>query len=893
MKKALKILRKIFFWIFFVGLFLTTVLTVIFYIYEDEIKQFAIDELNEHLNTEVQVGDIELSLFKNFPSASIEFKNVFIADSYKNLASNDTLFHAKSMFFNFNIMAIYSGDYKVNRISLHDGGLHMKTTQDGEVNYDILKEPEVESESNNFEFVLELLEVENFDFAYKNLASQQFYDLEIHNGLFQGNFSEDNFELVSEASIAIHRLKSNSFTLVKDKKAELNLELSISSLAGSYEFKRGDLTIEEMPFQITGLIDSSNIDLTISGNNIELSDLANSLVDESFSEVKKYEGKGIINFNSHIQGPRSVVYMPSIDAKFDIENGSITETESDLTISDVNFIGTYQNAQIDREEEMKFEQVEMKMLNSYFKGAAVVTNFVQPTVKTVMEGNLNLGRFHQFFKFENIEKLAGNVNFHLQGVVQFLDPEFSKERFDVIQSDGTLLLDKVQYKGSRDPISYQEISGEIVLNDKDAAANNLKVRTQKSDLLVNGAMKNLMPFLDGSGNLGLIASVESNFIDLNEFIGEPQQESNSALTVFELPSNVNLNIDLELKNLKWEEHKFTNITSKVLMSNRQVNLNQLNFNMLEGSVRGNLLFKNMLQDGNIIDGNLVFKNVNVNSLFKEWNNFDQKSITHENLYGKTSGDIDLLLCFNPYFSLIEDKLYSKCNINISNGRLDNMETMRAITDYMRSNKALKLLLNKHIDQFEEKLLHLKFSDLQNEITIQNRKLIIPKMKIVSNALDVELFGWHDFDNQIEYHFSFRFRELKTKVEENEFGIIEDDGLGIVIYLSMYGDLDNPEYSMDGNERRKNFKQDLVEEKQDIKSMLKTELGFFKKDTTVKKIENQNRNEVQFIFYDDEQEQQKDSVLTDEKKNKKRSSEIFDRWKQEADKRKEKIEIEHD
>lgn len=894
MRKALKILRKIFFWIFFVGLFLTTVVTVILYVYEDEIKQFAIDELNQRLKTEVQVEDIELSIFHAFPSASIEFKKVFIADAYPEIESDDTLFHAESMFFNFNIMDIYSGNYKVNRISLLDGGLHLKTSEDGQTNFDILKDNDEENEEDDkFDFLLELLKVENFDLKYKNLASQQYYELLIHDGLFQGNFSANEYSLISECQLKINRLKSNSFTLVKNKEAQLNMELAVDAIAESYTFNKGDLKIEEMPFHITGVIDSASLDLQLSGNNIELDDLANSLVDESMENVKSYQGEGVINFVSHVHGPLSPTEMPAIEANFDINGGSINEPESDLTITDVSFIGQYLNEQKERPEQLILQNVKMNLLNSHFLGEATITDFAEPILKTSMDGNINLARFHQFFIFENVEKLAGKVNFHLNAVVQFFDPEFSKERFDVLKSDGTFQLDKVQYKSVHDDMFYKEVSGQLVLNDKDAAANQLMIRTENSDLLINGAMKNLMPFIDGSGNLGMIASIESENLDLNEFLDESNKKSAGPLKIFELPDNLNLNVDLDLAHLKWDNHHFEMINGKMLMSNRVVKMNALNFNMLQGSVRGNLVFKNLLEQGNIIDGRLFYNGININTLFEEWDNFNQNSITSKHLSGKASGSIDLLLCFNPYFSLIDDKLFSKCDLKIENGELNDLETMKAVTDYMRSNKGLKLLLNNHIDQFEEKLLHIKFSSIENQITIKDRKIVIPKMLIKTSALDIELFGWHDFDNQIEYHFSFRFRELKTQATDNEFGIIEDDGLGLVIYLTMFGDLDDPDFALDGAERRKEFKQNLADEKQDIKSMLKSELGFFKNDTTVQLIEKNNRNEIQFIIYNGEQENGKDTIVTEDKKNKKHTLKLFEKWKGEADQKKGKIEYEED
>jgi hypothetical protein len=166
------------------------------------------------------------------------------------------------------------------------------------------------------------------------------------------------------------------------------------------------------------------------------------------------------------------------------------------------------------------------------------------------------------------------------------------------------------------------------------------------------------------------------------------------------------------------------------------------------------------------------------------------------------------------------------------------------------------------------------------------------MTIKTSAMDVELHGWHDFDNQIEYHFSFRFRDLKTKVDVTEFGIIEDDGLGLVIYLTMAGDLDDPSYSLDDDERKLDIKENLMEEKKDIKSMLKTEFGLFKRDSSVTKIQKDNKKEVEFIFFDEDEEELKDTAAVKDK-NKRRTGKLFEKWKEENDKLKDKIEVENE
>ncbi len=900
MKKVWNFLKKLVFWTFFISLFFVTVITVVLHVYKDDIEQFAIAELNEYLTTNVEVRNIELSIFHDFPNASLKFEHVFAADAFKEMQSNDTLLYADELFFHFNLLDIWSGDYKVKRGSIHRGQINLKTTKTGDVNYEIAKPSEDSLKDSNFSFLFELLKVEDVDFAYINRFTNQSYELTLNDALLRGDFAATKYDLAAEGDLHIKRLKSGSFTLISNKDAQLNLQMDIDTDAKRYVFKTGDLAVEKMKFNMTGAIDSSTIDLSLVGKKIQIAALANSLASRNndpdnpsgnVSGNQLYNGEGLFNFTATVNGGLGKTIMPAIDANFEVMDGSIIEPENQLKIYAINIAGRYQNQQTDREEELDFKSFSFKMLNSNFTGSGQMRNFSQPTFRTKAKGNLDLAAFNQFFKFKNVDELSGNVKLDLSCVIQFFDPEYRKDKFQFSESYGSIDLSKVVFKSTESHLRFADISGNILVNGKDAAAKNLTIKTAKSDLTLNGAMKNFIPYLEGRGSLGLIASLESTQIDLNEFLGPSNSEKKGDLTMFELPNDLNVNLELDLKKFNWENHAFKNITGQFLLANRKATVNGFKLSTLNGVVSGLLSLTNRLEQGNVINGKMNFSNIDIKALFAEWKNFDQKSITSEHISGKVNGAVDLLLLFNPYFSLIEDKIYLKAAIEMSNGALVNLETMQAITDYMRSNKALKLMLNKHIDQFEEKLMNLKFSKLSNEIEIENRRINIPKMTIKTNALDVDLFGWHDFDNNIEYHFSFRFRQLKTKPEYTEFGKVEDDGLGIIIYMTMSGTIDDPVFSLDKDARKNDVKANIEAEKTNMKSILKTEFGMFKKDSTIQERSVDNKKEVEFIYYDTDIEDT--DTTKNEKKNKKRVGKFFDKLKEDAEKDKNDVDFERE
>ena len=68
--------------------------------------------------------------------------------------------------------------------------------------------------------------------------------------------------------------------------------------------------------------------------------------------------------------------------------------------------------------------------------------------------------------------------------------------------------------------------------------------------------------------------------------------------------------------------------------------------------------------------------------------------------------------------------------------------------------------------------------------------------------------------------------------DSEFGTVLNDEMGLKIFLRMYGDLDNPIIEWDKTGKKQETKQQLAQEKETIKSMLKSEFGVFKKDSSV-------------------------------------------------------------
>ena len=81
---------------------------IITFLYQDEVTEFLIKEINKNLKTEIVVDKVNFSVLKRFPNASLEFKNLVTksAPDYNNKdfkeLNNDTLFTARSLILKYN-----------------------------------------------------------------------------------------------------------------------------------------------------------------------------------------------------------------------------------------------------------------------------------------------------------------------------------------------------------------------------------------------------------------------------------------------------------------------------------------------------------------------------------------------------------------------------------------------------------------------------------------------------------------------------------------------------------------------------------------------------------------------------------------------------------------------
>ena len=820
------------------------------YVYEEEIKQYAVDELNLHLDAKFNSEEIHLTVFEQFPYLALKFKNVLIEDE-TNSQQIDTLLFAEKLYLNLDLIDLILGKYEIRKISGEQVLMNLQVDSTGLDNYNIWKSDSTHK-NKNIRFVLQEIEIDKLNLNYSNLVNQQQYRFYTEHLDFAGDFNNSIYDLSAKSNLVVTEFTSDHITYLTDKKAQIDLKIRVNSDSSSYLIKKGDVNIEGMAFDLKGNYqnkDTSFIDIGINGNEIMLQSLFNVFPLKMLEVLNAYKAKGMVQFNASIIGVFSKIKTPKIKAGFTIKNGSMIEQLSLTKLSSIDLKGNYTNKNNEGEQELNIESVNATLGGEKIKGKLHLKKFNSPEISGAVSGKISIKKMAEFSQISTLE-LGGYLNMDLLYKIHNNNDDYE---IDLIK--GAIDLFDLSAVTKDHKIAIEQTKGRFLFKGKSLNSNNIYGKINGSDYQMQMSFQNFMDFITGN-NDRMIVKGKTSIKELDIDIYKNHQ--NSTASKFELPAFLTVDTDISIENLYYKSFRAKNLIGSITIEDSLIKADNVMFYASDGVYRLNSTL--------IADRNEEFKwniegkadNINVSKFFIGFENFGQDYLTDKHLKGIASFTFKVESFFDNSLSFYENKLNVQTQLKVNNGELIKHSSMYDIAAYLNNNKLVKSVVD--TKTLSEKLEHIKFSELSNDIIIKEGVIHIPQMEIKSNVMNISLYGEHGFNDSIDYHISFRLRELLIKNDNNaEFGPIKDDELGKKLFLLMYGTVDNPLFKLD-NEGKKQEKKDRVkEEKKELKTVLKDEFGLFSKDTTLTKKNNKKDTTIFQLEWEEDDVTPNDSV----------------------------------
>ncbi len=847
-----------------IGLFLGIIILLaiavsVSLIYEDEVSQYLIEELNEYVSSEVEIEEVNFSLIKKFPKASLEFKNVraFSKEGYfKEICGfkTDTLFNAKSLFIELNILDIITKNYTIKSIHLDNGSVNLFIDRFGDPNY-IFWNQNPENESEEFTLKLEQVKLTNSEVLFCNEATSFIVSTHAKKVNFQGNFSNQNYLMKIKSDIFIKSLEIDKIKYLNDNSLISDIELDI--INKKLIFNSGNLKLNGLVFNLSGEYDVSDnkkdINLLITGGGLSLRSfiktLPNTIKDEFPNIIVQ---KGNVNLNFTVKGKNINKNNPHIEIDYLINNAQLFDEKRNIRLQKITINGQFTNGDQNcaLSSKLIFKEFEANLENSYVNGSFKIHNLKDPNIKLDLNTDIILDELHAIVKIDTLEILQGRAkakvfyNGSYQELRSFKFQDLFTKEYEL-----NISIKEGKVKLVKNPILISDLSGSVELK-KSLYADSIYFRINENDFLLNGRISKLFEYFNEKEIFNVNAKLESNRIDLNElaplFKVDKTQENNSS---YKFPEKLALQLRLDIKDFNVGKFSASNISGNLNYKPKMFSLHQISFNSMDGNIKaGGVIIQKYTNDFTVRTQSKL-NNIDINKLFYSFNDFGQKFIINENLEGNLSGDLYFNSEWSDKLKVHKNTVKTDCDITLTDGELNNFEPMQA--------------LSRFIDVDE--LKNIKFSTLRNQITIENEKIIIPQMNIESSVINVTASGEHNFDNTYEYHLKLLLSDLlsgkfkRSKRKKKDENIEEDNTGRITLYLLLKGDEDDFKVRYDRKQAKTERKKSMNNEKNELKQLLNQELGLYKNDSIIKSQEKKEENfkvEFEDVRINNEKEKEK-------------------------------------
>ena len=812
MKRLKKILK-----IFFISIIILILLGIGFtFLFGDKIEDIILNKINSKLKKELSLSEIEFSLFKNFPDASVTFSNILIQESFQN--SSDTLLFSKEGIIKLNIFNVISQDYSVNDVEFNKGVINIKYNENGDPNFDILKDND--EENNNFE--LNNLNLSNSRFTFSNEVEKIYTSSEIDNINLSLTKEDEKFICNLNGSLRNDSLVVDEVDYINNKNVSFNSEIEISDdsiFITSTNLSIGGVDFKNLNFDYSKL--SSEYLLTTETENADISNVIFATPKEYQYLYEDHEISGkisadiLIRKDTNFENPYSEIDFRLIDSKY---KSKTQPFELEDISSDCHF---------DNGEERNFSSTQFRFSNfkstkkdGDFNGDFTLTNLNKYYLNAQMFSSWELRELNDFIEDSPYKNLKGTVSgdINYQGNLSF-DSKMSGYFANSTHTADLNFKDVYfNYKESELDFVFGKMNWEVDNHNVKISKNKFSV--SQSELSFNGNIDNLILYIlneEEKINInGKLASEKMIFEELftitelssekegGVFIGPPN------LSV--LPTWLDVNISVNVKEFWYNNFTSSDFTTDVNYDSKNLKLtaDEIDMQTLDGSISGDVIyFENKLHDL-VLKSNLDVNKINISDGFKSFDNFNQTFITNKNINGIATANIYLQAMWDKNYKFYSPSLHMSSQLRIENGELIEFKPMYNLSDYVSL----------------EELKEVKFATLKNKIRIENEKIIIPEMDIHSTALSVHVSGEHSFANIMDYKVSLLLSDvLGNKVKESmSLEEIEHNHEGkTTIQLKMSGHVDDPKISLDKVQLKEDIVNEIIEEGEEVIKIIENKI----------------------------------------------------------------------
>jgi hypothetical protein len=814
----MRFLKKLFITLVIIAGLIALGASLVSYYYQNEVKQFVKSQINRLLASPVDVNSIDFSVLEKFPNASVSLSQVLAWDAFPNKKGTDTLFYADKIYFEFNLLDLIQNSLKLTHIEVYKADINLRWNKKGENNYVFWKVQDKQQEKQT-EIDLESVKFTKCRVTLDNRKNDFLSWYVIKRLEFKARIESGKLAFDIKALSPAFAYRSAEFEYESKLLLDLKIKMDVDNAKKEILFQQGKILLGDFKGDVSGEVnyDKDVYDFNLTTTQQKLANVLAVIPRNITDKIKGYDVdakvKVGLNTGNKLRGKWETRIV------FSTKNGTIKHRNSGITVEKLGFEGDLTLAL--NTKLLNLNSYSGEFSGSLFNGELMIKNFQHPQIDLRLKGLFDLERLLDFMELKNIDGAYGKANVDFRFIGRFEDPENIRSReIEKAITNGKLVLNNLGFSVPSLNMKFDRLNGVIVLDDNDATIKNLTGNWKGAESRINGTIRNLMPFiLFKNQKLYIRAEGDFDHIKLENFL--TSNESQTERESFQIPCFLDMELKSNIGKLTYKEFRADQLLTFVKVRNCKINSEYFTFLTAGGKINGDFILSNSSTGQMNLSIKSTLSQINIDHLFRQFDNFGQKIFKSEQIKGKLTADIFYKGSWDKDLTIDLSSIEVDAIVNIDDGELINVKSLNQIGEYLRENTLTNSIID--TESLDKKLSHIKFDQMTNRIKINNRVIQIPVMTITSSALDINVSGTHDFDNNIDYKLNFRLRQLVKQRKETEFGTIEDDGLGMRIFMTMSGTTANPVFSMDKAAKKSWKKDKWKDEGENINTILNTEI----------------------------------------------------------------------
>ncbi|MFM9910810.1 MAG: AsmA-like C-terminal region-containing protein, partial [Chitinophagaceae bacterium] len=436
-------------------------------------------------------------------------------------------------------------------------------------------------------------------------------------------------------------------------------------------------------------------------------------------------------------------------------------------------------------------------------------------IDAAAKGKLDLSKIAQLIKFETGTTLTGllNADVTIKGTVN----DIQNQQYDQFNASGNIDLNNFFYASKDYPDGVKLDLLQSSFNPRNILLQNVSGQYLHSSFTANGQINNLLSYILKNKPLDGLLTVNADKINLNDWMGVSTDTLTKGTEIskpFVVPATIRLIINATAGEVRYDKLDIKNLSGSLQISDETVLLKNIKGNALDGTMNINGTYSTAESKKNPhISLTYDVKDMDIEKTFYAFNTIHKLMPIGQFIAGKLNSQLSMNGKLGENMMPDLNSLTGKGDLFLIEGFLSKFKPLEEIAQTINVKE----------------LAQISIREVKNYIEFTDGKVMVKPFKLKVKDIDMEIGGFHGFDQSLDYTINLRVPRSLMGEKGNVFvnnlvTQINNKGLPIKV-----GDIVPIQIKLGGFIKSPQLKTDLKQTASDLSEDLKKQVIDFAKE----------------------------------------------------------------